>query len=74
MLIIFEGDALPLNAFLLVLFLLKCEHMLIELLLKLLISVVDAELFKRVLRKYLESEDVQKADKGELRRVLVFLS
>ena len=66
MLIVLEWDALPLNALLLVLFLLQSEHVLIELLLKLLVCVVDAELLKGVLIKNLEAEDVKQPDKGKL--------
>lgn len=58
MLVIFERDALPLDALLLILFLLKREHVLIELLLKLLICVVDAQLFKRILCEDLETKDI----------------
>ena len=59
MLVVFESDALPLDALLLVLLLLQGEHVLVELLLKLLVGVVDAQLLKRVLRENLESKDVQ---------------
>ena len=58
MLVVLECDALPLDTLLLVLLLLQCEHVLVELLLELLISVVDAELLKRVLRENLEPKDV----------------
>ena len=58
MLVVFERDALPLYALLLVLFLLESEHVLVELLLELLVGVVDAELLKRVLRENLEPKDV----------------
>ena len=58
MLVVFECDALPLDAFLLVLLLLQCEHVLVELLLELLVGVVDAELLKRVLSENLEPKDV----------------
>ena len=58
MLVIFERDALPLDALLLILFLLKREHVLIELLLKLFICVVDAQLFKRILCEDLETKDI----------------
>ena len=46
MLVILELDVTPLNSFIDVLFLLKCEHVLIELLLKLFVGVVDAQLFE----------------------------
>ena len=66
MLVVFERDALPLNALLLVLFLLKCKHVLIKLLLKLLICVVDAQLFERILGEDLETKDIKQADKRKL--------
>ena len=68
MLVVFERDALPLDAFLLVLFLLQREHVLIELLLKLLICVVDAQLLERVLREDLKTKDIKQADKRKLIR------
>jgi len=43
-----EVDELPLNAFLLVLLLLKNEHVMVEELLQTLVGVVDAQLLKRV--------------------------
>ena len=58
MLVIFERDTLPLDALLLIFFLLKREHVLIELLLKLLICVVDAQLFERILCEDLETKDI----------------
>ena len=66
MLVVFERDALPLDAFLLVLFLLQREHVLIELLLKLLICVVDAQLFERILGEDLETKNIKQADKRKL--------
>ena len=66
MLVVFERDALPLDALLLVLFLLKCKHVLIELLLKLLICVVDTQLLERVLREDLETKDIKQANKRKL--------
>ena len=68
MLVVFERDALPLNALLLVLFLLESEHVLVELLLKLLVRVVDAELLERVLREDLETKDIKQSDERELFR------
>ena len=68
MLVVFERDALPLDTFLLVLFLLQREHVLIELLLKLLICVVDAQLLERVLREDLKTKDIKQADKRKLIR------
>ena len=68
MLVVFERDALPLDAFLLVLFLLQREHVLIELLLKLLICIVDAQLLERVLREDLKTKDIKQADKRKLIR------
>ena len=66
MLVVFERDALPLDALLLVFFLLKREHVLIELLLKLLICVVDTQLLERVLREDLETKDIKQANKRKL--------
>ena len=68
MLVVFERDALPLNALLLVLFLLESEHVLVELLLKLLVRVVDAQLLERVLREDLETKDIKQSDERELFR------
>ena len=66
MLVVFKGDTLPFNTFLLVFLLLQSEHMLVELLLQLFIGVVNTELFERVLCKDLESKDIQDADKCQL--------
>ena len=65
-LVVLEWDTLPLDAFLFVLLLLQGEHVLVELLLKLLVGVVDAELFEGVLCKDFESKDIQDANKCQL--------
>jgi len=46
MLVIFERDTLPLYTLLLVLFLLQSKHVLVELLLKLFVCIVDAQLLE----------------------------
>jgi len=48
-----EVDELPLDAFLLVLFLLEDEHVMIEELLETLVRVVDAQLLERVVLKFI---------------------
>ena len=50
-----EIDEIPLNAFLLVFFLLEDEHGVVEELLQLLVGVVDAELLERVHLEDLEA-------------------
>ena len=69
-LVVFERNRLPLDPLLLVLFLLKREHVLVELLLQLLIRVVDRELLERVLGKDLKAKDIEQADEGELTLLL----
>ena len=46
MLVILELDITPLNSFVDVLFLLQCEHVLVELLLKFFVGVINAKLFE----------------------------
>jgi hypothetical protein len=57
-----EVNELPLNAFLLVLFLLQHEHVVVEELLQTLVRVVDAQLLKRVVLEDLEASDIQHTD------------
>ena len=66
MLIIFERDTLPLYTLLLVLFLLQSKHVLVELLLKLLVCIVDAQLLEWILSKDLESKNIEQAYESQL--------
>lgn len=52
---------LPIDALVIVLFLLQFEYMLNEKLLKILVGVIDTELFEAVVTKVLEAEDIQYA-------------
>ena len=65
MLIVLELDVLPDDVFFNVLLLFHLEHLLIKCLLKFFISVVDAELFKRVQVENFKAKDVQKPNEGK---------
>ena len=54
-----EVNEVPFDALLFVLFLFQHKHVMVEELLQLLISVVDAQLFKWVVLKYLKPSNIQ---------------
>ena len=62
LLVILERDIIPRNTFHLVLFLLHCEHMLVELLLELLVRIVDTQLLVGILGENFKAEDVEQAN------------
>jgi hypothetical protein len=64
-LIVLELYVLPGDVLLNIFVLLHLEHLLVENLLQFLIGVVDAQLFKRILLEYFESENVQQPDKHQ---------
>ena len=66
MLVVFEGYRLPLDALMLVFFLLQCEHVLVELLLQFLVGIIDAQLLKGVLLEDFESKDIKQTDEGQV--------
>jgi len=68
-LVVEELDGCPLDTFCDVLFLLFLEGLLNEVLLKLLINVVDAELLETVVVKDLETEDIKNADNASVRKL-----
>jgi len=68
-LIVEELDRSPLNTFSDVLFLFFLEGLLNEVLLKLLIHVVDAELLETVVVKDLETEDIKNANDASVRKL-----
>ena len=61
-LVIHKWNLVPLNIFFFVLLLLQSEHMLIELLLKLLISIVNAKLFKGIVLENFKSKNIKKSN------------
>jgi len=65
-LVILEVDSLPFNSFLLILVLLQSEHVLIELLLKLLVGVVNAQLLKTIFGENFKSKDIEEANEAVL--------
>ena len=69
-LIIFEGDVLPLDVFVVVFFLFEFEDMMNEELLEILIGIVDAQLFEAIPLEVLEPEDIQDAETEEREREL----
>ena len=60
--IVFEFDDGPVDAFLTVLLLFFCEHMLVELLLQLFVCIVNDQLLKTIFNENLKSKDVKKAN------------
>lgn len=73
MLVVLELDITPLDSFIDVFFLLQCEHVLVELLLKLFICVIDTQLLKRVLGENFEAKDVKKSNKLNILLLGAFL-
>ena len=69
-LIIDEFDVRPIDTFSFVLFLLHLEDVLIEMLLKLLVGEVDAELLKRIHGEALKTVDIEDSDERFARRIL----
>lgn len=61
--VVLKLDVAPGDCLLLVLLLLGPKHVLVELLVKLLVGIVDAELLERVLLKHLEPIDVEYGNK-----------
>jgi hypothetical protein len=61
-LVIFEVNLFPLNPLFLVLILLKGEHVLVKLLLKLLISVVDTQLLEAIFSKDFKAKYIEETD------------
>ena len=70
-LIIFEGDVLPIDVFVVVFLLFEFEDVMDEELLEILIGVVDAKLFETIPLEVLESEDVQDAETKPRERELL---
>ncbi len=66
MLVVLKRYRLPLDAFMLVFFLFKCEHVLIELLLQFFVGIIDAQLFEGVLLEDFESKDIKQTDEGQV--------
>ena len=65
-LVVLVFAVLPIDALSSVNLLLKLKHVMVELLLQLLVSVIDAKLLKGVHIKYLKSKDIQKTDELRL--------
>jgi len=61
LLVIYELNMAPLNTLPFIFFLFQPKHMMVEMLLQLLISIVDAQLFKRVHLEHLEPINVQQS-------------
>ena len=66
MLVVLERYRLPLDALMLVFFLLQRKHVLIELLLQFLVGIIDAQLLKGVLLEDFESKDIKEANEGQV--------
>jgi hypothetical protein len=60
-LIIFEGNVLPFDVFVVVFFLFKFENMMNEELLEILIGIVDTQLFETVALEIFKTKNVQNA-------------
>ena len=63
-LIVNEFNVLPVNALVIIFFLLELEYMTNEELLEILIGVVYTELFETIVSKILETEDIENAYRG----------